>query len=88
MKKAVKSLQLPLYKYIFEKETGFTISKCAIYGIKKAEIVEFPNEKEIYDRCIDIVKGILDDINTCESFEFDNEDKVNCGTCKYFYICR
>ncbi|MDR2665876.1 MAG: PD-(D/E)XK nuclease family protein [Endomicrobium sp.] len=88
MKKAVKSLQLPLYKYIFEKETGFTVSECANYGIKKTEIVEFPNKKEMYDRCIDIVKEILDDINTCESFEFDNEDKVNCGTCKYFYICR
>ncbi|GMO67251.1 MAG: PD-(D/E)XK nuclease family protein [Endomicrobiia bacterium] len=88
VKKAVKSLQLPLYKYIFEKETGFTVSECAIYGIKKAEIIGFPSEKEIYNKCIDIVKGILDDINTCESFEFDSKDKVNCGMCKYFYICR
>ncbi|MDR1400737.1 MAG: PD-(D/E)XK nuclease family protein [Endomicrobium sp.] len=88
MKKAVKSLQLPLYKYIFEKETGLAVSGCAIYGVKKAEIIEFPKEEEIYDKCISVVKKILDDINTCESFEFDSEDKVNCGTCRYFYICR
>ncbi|MDR1784694.1 MAG: PD-(D/E)XK nuclease family protein [Endomicrobium sp.] len=88
MKKAVKSLQLPLYKYIFEKETGLVVSECAIYGVKNAEIIKFPNREEIYDKCIYAVKEILDDINTCESFEFDNEDKVNCRMCRYFYMCR
>jgi len=88
IKKAVKSLQLPLYKYIFEKETGLIVSKCGIYAIKKAEIIEFPLEEEICDKCISIVKAVLDEINTCRDFEFDKEDKVNCKTCRYFYICR
>jgi len=88
IKKAVKSLQLPLYKYIFEKETGFTVSECGIYAVKKAEIVKFPSEEEVYGKCVGAVKAVLDEINSCESFEFDKEDKVNCRMCRYFYICR
>ncbi|GHT22000.1 hypothetical protein AGMMS49953_00040 [Endomicrobiia bacterium] len=87
IKKAVSSMQLPLYKNIFEKETGFAVLECGIYDIKKAEIIKFPERKEIYDKCIDAVRSLLDEINTGESFEFDEEDKVNCKTCKYFYIC-
>jgi CRISPR/Cas system-associated exonuclease Cas4 (RecB family) len=88
IKKIVKSLQLPLYKYVFEKETGFTVSECGIYDIKKAKIHIFPIESEIYEKCIDVIKVLLDEINTGENFEFDVEDKVNCEICKYFFICR
>ncbi|MDR3281792.1 MAG: PD-(D/E)XK nuclease family protein [Endomicrobium sp.] len=88
IKKVIKSLQLPLYKYIFEKESGFTVSECGIYDIKKSSILKFPKQKEVYDKCIDTVKVLLDEISSGENFEFDEEDKANCKTCKYFYICR
>jgi CRISPR/Cas system-associated exonuclease Cas4 (RecB family) len=87
IKKAISSMQLPLYKNIFEKETGFAVLECGIYDIKKTEIIKFPEKKEIYDKCIDAVRSLLDEINAGESFEFDEEDKVNCKICKYFYIC-
>ncbi|MDR0401449.1 MAG: PD-(D/E)XK nuclease family protein [Endomicrobium sp.] len=88
IKKAIKSLQLPLYKYIYENETGFTKTECAIYDIKNIRLIEFPKQKEIYDKCICIIKSILDDINLREEFEFDSKDKVDCKSCMYFYICR
>ncbi|MDR3256699.1 MAG: PD-(D/E)XK nuclease family protein [Endomicrobium sp.] len=88
IKKVISSLQLPLYKYIFEKETGFFACECGLYDIKKAEIVEFPREKEIYDKCVDAIKAVLDEINIGDYFEFEQEDKVNCKACKYFYMCR
>ncbi len=87
IKKAISSMQLPLYKNVFEKETGFAVSECGIYDIKRAEIIKFPEKKEIYDKCIDAIRSLLDEINAEESFEFDEEDKVNCKICKYFYIC-
>ncbi|GHT51216.1 hypothetical protein AGMMS49990_05080 [Endomicrobiia bacterium] len=88
IKKAIRSLQPQLYKYIFEKETKFVVSKCGIYDVKKAKINEFPQEREIYEKCIDVVKELLAEINSGENFEFDTEDAVNCKTCKYFYVCR
>jgi hypothetical protein len=87
IKKAVRSMQFPLYKNIFEKETGFDVCECGIYDIKKAEIIKFPKKKEIYDKCIDAVILLLDEINDGESFEFDEEDKVSCKMCKYLCIC-
>jgi CRISPR/Cas system-associated exonuclease Cas4 (RecB family) len=87
IKKALRSMQLPLYKNVFEKETGFDVWECGIYDIKKAEIIKFPKKKEIYDKCIDAVRSLLDEINDGDFFEFDEEDKVNCKICKYFYIC-
>ncbi|MDR3071418.1 MAG: PD-(D/E)XK nuclease family protein [Endomicrobium sp.] len=88
IKKAVKSLQLPLYKYIFEKNTGFTALDCGIYDVKKAKINFFPREKEVYEKCMRVITAILDEINAGESFEFDEKDKVNCKICPYFYMCR
>ncbi|MDR0800286.1 MAG: PD-(D/E)XK nuclease family protein [Endomicrobium sp.] len=88
IKKAIKSLQPQLYKYIFEKETELVVSKCGIYDVKKAKINELPQECEIYEKCIDVIKQLLIEINSGENFEFDKEDTVNCKTCKYFYICR
>ncbi|MDR1695506.1 MAG: PD-(D/E)XK nuclease family protein, partial [Endomicrobium sp.] len=88
IKKAVKSLQLPLYKYIFENSGAFNVSQIALYDVKRAKIVEFPPDGKIYSGCIDAVKEILEEINSGESFEFDENDKENCLNCKYFYICR
>ncbi|MDR3330831.1 MAG: PD-(D/E)XK nuclease family protein [Endomicrobium sp.] len=89
IKKVLSSLQLPLYKYIFEKETGFNVIECGIYSIKTAKIVQFPKEKEIYEKCIEILKILLDEITSEGYFEFNEEnDRINCKVCKYFYICR
>ncbi|MCA6071827.1 MAG: PD-(D/E)XK nuclease family protein, partial [Endomicrobium sp.] len=88
IKKAIKSLQLPLYKYIFEKETNSTVSECGIYDVKKAVINEFPKGQEIYEKCINVIKSLLDEINSGDKFEFDETDSASCKQCKYFYICR
>lgn len=88
IKKAVKSLQLPLYKYIFEKETSHSVGFCGLYDIKKSEITEIPDNPAVFDKCIEAVKSVLDEINTLEYFEFDEKDSENCKNCKYFYICR
>ncbi|MDR2676422.1 MAG: PD-(D/E)XK nuclease family protein [Endomicrobium sp.] len=88
IKKGIKSLQLPLYKYIFEKETKYNASECGIYDLRRVRIIGFPQEQEIYDKCIDIIKIILDEINNEENFEFTKDDNTNCKNCQYFYICR
>jgi CRISPR/Cas system-associated exonuclease Cas4 (RecB family) len=88
IKKAVKSLQLPLYKYIFEKETGLKVLQCGLYNLKKAEITDFPIQQGVYEKCIDIVKFLLSEINSGDYFIFDKEDETNCKTCKYFYMCK
>ena len=91
IKKVIKSLQLPLYKYIFEKETNFTVSECGIYDVKKAEITginKFPKEQKVYEKCVDVIKSLLDEINSGDNFEFNEADSTNCNQCKYFYICR
>jgi ATP-dependent exoDNAse (exonuclease V) beta subunit len=88
IKKAIDSLQLPLYKYIFEKETGFAALECGVYDVKKAKINVFPKEEEIYEKCIDVIRYLFDEINSGENFEFDEEDKDSCKQCKYFCICR
>jgi CRISPR/Cas system-associated exonuclease Cas4 (RecB family) len=88
IKKYVKSLQLPLYKYVFEKETGLKVMRCGLYNIKKAEIVDFPIQQCVNERCIDILKFLLNEINSGDYFVFDEEDETNCKTCEYFYICR
>lgn len=87
IKKAVKSLQLPLYKYIFEKSNK-NVLMCGIYGIKESAIYNFSDQKEVYDKCIDIIRHIVDEINTEEFFEFDESDRENCEKCKFFYLCR
>ncbi|MDR1928832.1 MAG: PD-(D/E)XK nuclease family protein [Endomicrobium sp.] len=88
IKKATNILQLSLYKYIFEKETKFVSSRYCIYDIKNAKIIEFQTEKKIYEKCINIIKMLLSEINDGEYFEFDECDIINCKSCEYFYICR
>ncbi|MCL2485587.1 MAG: PD-(D/E)XK nuclease family protein [Endomicrobia bacterium] len=88
IKKSIKSFQLPLYKYIFEQNESFFVSEIAFYGVKNAKIVPFPQENEIYNVCINALKEVLDEINSGESFEFDENDREHCEKCKYFYICR
>ncbi|MDR2351492.1 MAG: PD-(D/E)XK nuclease family protein, partial [Endomicrobium sp.] len=89
IKKYVKSLQLPLYKYVFEKETGLKVMQCGLYNIKKAEIIDFPTQQYVNEKCIDILKFLLNEINSGDYFASDEEDETNCRkSCEYFYICR
>ncbi|MCL2144849.1 MAG: PD-(D/E)XK nuclease family protein [Endomicrobia bacterium] len=92
IKKAVKSLQLPLYKYIFEQSEKADVCGCGVYDIKKAEIHDFfsncVDAQRIYDGCKDIIKFVLDEISEGDYFEFDKKDGGNCKNCRFFYICR
>jgi CRISPR/Cas system-associated exonuclease Cas4 (RecB family) len=90
--KAVKSLQLPLYKYIFEQCEKSDVAGCGIYNIKKGEVFDFfsnaEKTDEVYEGCKKIIQNILDEISEGDYFEFDKNDGVNCKDCKFFYICR
>ncbi|MDR0984950.1 MAG: PD-(D/E)XK nuclease family protein [Endomicrobium sp.] len=88
IKNSINSLQLPLYKYIFEKNTNNKVAHLGIYDIKKTKIIKFPEEKTIYDKCIDIIKYVINEINSEGNFVFDKEDEISCRTCKYMNICR
>ncbi|MDR1052350.1 MAG: PD-(D/E)XK nuclease family protein [Endomicrobium sp.] len=87
IRKAINSLQLPLYKYVFEKNTGF-IASCGIYDIKKIKIVMFPMLNDIYNECINVLKTLIYEINNEEYFEFYADDRIKCSICEYFYMCR
>lgn len=92
IKKAVKSLQLPLYKYIFERCEKPNACGCGIYNVKKSEIFDFfsnaADADSVYAQCVEIIKYILDEIIHEQYFEFDKNDGINCKSCKFFYICR
>ncbi|MDR2192024.1 MAG: PD-(D/E)XK nuclease family protein [Endomicrobium sp.] len=88
IKKAAESLQLPLYKYIFEKEEKSFVSSCCLYDVKKGALKEFPMQEGEYEKCVEMIKFILDEINGGDFFEFDADDAPACKTCKYFYLCR
>jgi hypothetical protein len=88
IKSAVESLQLPLYKYIFEKEENLCVLQCSFYDVKRAKLIDFPNEDGVYEKCVEMIKFIIDEINSGDFFGFDGEDAASCKTCKYFYLCR
>jgi hypothetical protein len=89
IKECINSLQLPLYKYIFEKHTGLHIYACSIYDIKRIRTISFPNIDKIYEKCLYMIKFILDEINTMEYFELNSQDTLlKCNQCEYFYVCR
>lgn len=92
IKKAVKSLQLPLYRYIFERCGNSPVVNCGVYDIKKSEIFDFfansSDSGEAFGICIEMIKSILCEIAENPYFEFDKNDAENCENCKYFYICR
>ncbi|MCL2334455.1 MAG: PD-(D/E)XK nuclease family protein [Endomicrobia bacterium] len=93
VKKAVKSLQLPLYKYIFEKNESSKISECAVYDVKKAETIDFFESVEedagaVFESCMNIIMDTLDEINSGDAFEFHGKDEPDCANCKFFYMCR
>jgi hypothetical protein len=89
IRNSIDSLQLPLYKYIFEKSTGMNVLMYGIYDIKNIKVITFPNIATIYDKCLDMIKFILDEINTIRYFEADQQDDyLKCNKCEYLYICR
>jgi hypothetical protein len=90
IKWAVGSLQLPLYKFLFENNEHKKIGKCAIYSIKDAQMFSFAKDcsDKVYDDCMTALKYILDEINSGDFFEFDEGDIGECGHCPFVYICR
>jgi ATP-dependent exoDNAse (exonuclease V) beta subunit len=95
IKKAVSSLQLALYKYIFERsQKDKKVSLCMVYNIKKSDTFDFiankvkEDKEKIYEVCTNIIKQILDEINSGDYFEFDENDIDECPNCKFSYICR
>jgi hypothetical protein len=88
IKAAVASLQLPLYKFVFEKACGFQVDFLGIYDLRKAKIVEFPLLDRTYEKCIELIKYVISDINSDKPFEMSSTEQQYCKDCNYFNICR
>jgi hypothetical protein len=92
IKKSVNSLQLALYKYIFEKEENLKADSLKLYSIKDCQIIDFlekfDDKDKVFEICIDMIKNILEEINSDGYFEFDENDCGSCENCKFSYICR
>jgi hypothetical protein len=94
IKKTINSLQLPIYKYLFEANEDKFVSDYFIYDIKKSELVPFLDLKDadyfndVYKYCIDILRFVVDEINSGDYFEFDPSDIDECPNCPFVNICR
>ncbi|MBR3628739.1 MAG: PD-(D/E)XK nuclease family protein, partial [Elusimicrobia bacterium] len=88
----IKSIQLIIYKYLYEKKYGNQINDCFIYSIKDCKMYSLFNEKndkiDVFDSTIKQLKYIISEINSDEPFRSEIYDNVNCENCPYFYLCR
>ena len=88
----IKSFQLIIYKYLYEKKYGKQIDNCLIYSIKDCKRYALFNEKSdnlrLFDSTIKQLKYIISEINGDEPFRSEFYDDVKCERCPYFYLCR
>ncbi|MBO7431687.1 MAG: PD-(D/E)XK nuclease family protein [Elusimicrobia bacterium] len=88
----IKSFQLIIYKYLYEKKYGKDIDNCVIYSIKDCKIHPLLNEKNdkktVFNSTIRQLKYIISEINSDEPFKSEIYDNVKCERCPYFYLCR
>ena len=88
----IKSFQLIIYKYLYEKKYGNQIDNCIIYSIKDCKVYSLFDEKSdkvnVFDSTIKQLKYIISEINSDEPFRSEIYDNVNCEKCPYFYLCR
>jgi hypothetical protein len=92
LKQNISSLQIPIYKYIFESKENKIADFCGFYNLKDAELkdyfVNIDDKDEAYQFCLDMLVKVLDEINSGSCFQAEKEDLENCKDCKFFYICR
>lgn len=92
IKNNIKSFQLIIYKYLYEKKYEQKIDNCALYSIKNCDLCYLLNEKQdrenIYNSTIEQLKYIISEINSDEPFKSEIYDYTNCEDCPYFYLCR
>lgn len=88
----VKSFQLIIYKYLYERKYGTQIDNCVIYSIKDCKTYTLFDDKKdkisIFDSTIKQLEYIVSEINSDEPFRSESYDNVNCEKCPYFYLCR
>jgi hypothetical protein len=97
IKKVTKSIQLPLYKYIYEQATGKHVIECRLSGVRSGDEYDIITEesllrtngfKEInYDRYLHFIRQLISEINNNEFFEFDRKDIKECSHCEFSGIC-
>jgi len=94
IKKNIKSFQLIIYKYVLENSTKYNLSNAFFYKVQDSKTIPlFKNtdksEQDLrYNKCLEALRCILDEINSDKPFEHFAKDKPKCEDCKYFYICR
>ncbi|MCX5781351.1 MAG: PD-(D/E)XK nuclease family protein, partial [Elusimicrobia bacterium] len=97
IKKAVKSLQLPIYMYFVSQTQKIDMQKlnAGLYDLKKGKIELFYKDedsserKQKFDICMKSLDFILNEI-TDESapFKADDADSRQCQQCPFYYNCR
>ena len=91
IKKYIKSFQLPIYKYIYEKETGTTVENCMLYSLKTTDIkplFEKELNKTLYNEYINQLKFVIEEINSDIPFKHEiYDDTEKCKNCPYFFLC-
>ena len=88
--KNIKSFQLPLYKYIYENETGTTVENCMLYSLQEMELKPlFKNglDNDLYNEYINQLKFIIEEINSDTPFRRESYDTFKCTLCPFFFLC-
>ncbi len=90
--KNVRSFQLIIYKYLYEKSFLKKIENCHLYSIKNCELKSLFNPKQdkdkVYSSVLAQLKFITAEINSGEPFKAESYDETDCQNCPYFYLCR
>jgi len=95
IKNAVKSFQIPLYFYYFDKQYPQEKINAVFYNLRTLEIDLFLDEKmtferseviQVFLRALDFVLTEL--LNPDISFKPDDSDARYCASCPFFYVCR
>lgn len=88
----IKSFQLILYKYLYEKNFGKQVDNCYLYSLKTGSLKGLFSQKQdklkVYNEAIEQMKYIIAEINSDEPFKAESYDDVDCKLCPYFYLCR
>jgi CRISPR/Cas system-associated exonuclease Cas4 (RecB family) len=84
----IKSFQLPVYALLVRNNLNATDIEFEFWGLKDSTIKRFKINSELLEAYTEALKIIIDDIVSCDYFEYTNENiKNQCANCPYKIIC-
>jgi CRISPR/Cas system-associated exonuclease Cas4 (RecB family) len=84
----IKSFQLPVYALLVRNNLNATDIEFEFWGLKDSIIKRFKINSELLEAYTKALKIIIDDIVSCDYFEYTNENiKNQCANCPYKIIC-